>query len=80
MPWFGPGFGWGRGWGWRWCWLFGGPGRGWGWRWWWRVNYPYYWEISPEAEKSMLETEAAFLKGRLQAIERRLSQLEKAQA
>jgi len=78
MPWFGPGFGWGRGWRWRWCWLFGGPGFGW--RWWLRFNYPYYWEVSPEAEKSILETEAAFLKGRLQAIERRLSQLEKAQA
>jgi len=78
MPWFGPGFGWGRGWRWRWCWLFGGPGFGW--RWWWRFNYPYYWGVSPEAEKSILETEAAFLKERLQAIERRLSQLEKTQA
>jgi len=58
MPWFGPGFGWGRGWRWRWCWIFGGPGFGW--RWWWRFSYPYYWEVFPEVEKSILRTEAAF--------------------
>jgi len=51
-----------------------------GWRWWWRFSYPYYWEVFPEVEKSILRTEAALLKESLQAIERRLSQLEKAQA
>jgi hypothetical protein len=65
--WWG-GFGFGR-----------GLGRGWakGFRWRWCLPFPCYQGIAPEEEVSVLRKEADFLKQELEAINKRLAELER---
>ena len=75
-PYFLPpmGFWWCRGWGF-------GRGRGWRWRWFAPPYAPYpaydpYYEPSPEEEMEVLRGEAEMLKRELDAIEKRIAELE----
>ena len=71
-PWYGRGGWWGRGLGWRrgFAWRAGiPPWRGW-------YSPPYYGPYSREDEINMLKEEAAILQEELEAINKRLEELE----
>ena len=76
-----PGFvkpgGWGRGWGRGWRCGFWGWGRGWGWKRFFRF-FPFFGTsfLTPEETKKVLKEEAEFLKKRLEAVEKKLSEME----
>lgn len=77
MPWFGSDFGWWPGWGWATPYLYSRfPYHWWGWSGWrWPGFQPP--AMAPEVELSALRTQADWLKNQLDAISKRIEELEK---